>query len=101
MYKVNTTFVVEGVENARWLNIIQNDYLPFLRKNGFDKLCLSRVLSVENESNFTYSLLIEIDSISLYEKLTGEMFNEYQSIAEPLFGARVVWFTSVMKVINE
>ncbi|MFI3331650.1 MAG: DUF4286 family protein [Rikenellaceae bacterium] len=101
MYKVNTSFVVEGCENNRWLNIINENYIPFLKENGFNQVCLSRVLSAENESNFTYSLLVDIDNIADYEKLTGVIFDEYTAVAEPLFGARVVWFTTVMKVLNE
>lgn len=101
MYKVNTSFVVEAAENQRWLNIITKNYIPFLKENGFKSVCLSRVLSIEATSHFTYSLLIDIDNIALYDKLTGEMFEEYLSVADPLFGPRVVWFNSVLKQIDE
>lgn len=100
MYIVNTTFVVENQDQNRWLEIIKDKYIPFLKQNGFDRLVFTRIISIEAVEQFTYSLQVEVGNIDDYKRLTGEIFAEYDSIAISLFAERVVWFTSLMKKIE-
>lgn len=98
MYILNITFVVESGVNGRWLDFVKRDYVPFLAEKGLEPK-LSRVLSVDSVSHLTYSMLFDVESIELYKRITGEFFDRYLELAEPLFGAQVVWFTSLMKRI--
>ena len=100
MYIVNTTFVVEPEAQDQWLDIINSRYIPFLKENGYNVLALSRVISVEAVSHFTYSLLVEVPGLEEYRRLSGELFEEYVRIADPLFGTKVMWLTTLMKKLE-
>lgn len=100
MYRVNTTFVVESSAQNQWLHIITTQYLPLLKKSGLGTITLSRIISIEATDHFTYSLLVDIDNLEQYEQLTNELFDEYRAVAEPLFETKVMWFTTLMKIID-
>ncbi|MDL2320373.1 DUF4286 family protein [Alistipes sp. OttesenSCG-928-B03] len=97
MYLVNTTFAVEYDVHDRWFELVRGKYVPLLEENGYNIVALSRVISAEATGHFTYSLLVGADDIPAYQRLTDELFGEYLAVAGPLFGDRVVWFTSLMK----
>ncbi len=100
MYIVNTTFVVAPETQQLWLDIIKDKYVPFLRERGYTSLVFSRVISAEAVDQFTYSLQTEVEDIPSYQALTGEIFEEYRRIADPLFGDKVLWFTTLMKKLE-
>lgn len=100
MYKINTSFVVDYSAHDKWLDIIKGKYIPFLRENGFSAITLSRVLSNDASDHFIYSLLIDIENMDQYHLLKDELFKEYTVISEPMFGDKVTWFTSLMKIID-
>lgn len=100
MYIINTTFVVEPTVQNQWLDIIKNKYIPFLHQSGYYKTTFCRIISIEAVDHFTYSLQVEASDIEQYNALTGEIFKNYLSIAEPMFGVKVLWFTSLMKKIE-
>ena len=97
MYIVNTTFVVAPEAQQMWLDILKNKYVPFLRQRGYTSLVFSRIISEGAVDEFTYSLQAEAEDIPAYRTLTGEIFEEYRRIADPIFGDKVLWFTSLMK----
>ena len=100
MYMTNISFAVAPEVQEKWLDIIKKDFIPFLNQNGFASVTLSRVVSIKAEDHFTYSLLTDVPDMKAYQRLTGELFDEYVRIATPLFGSQVVWFTSLMKKLN-
>lgn len=97
MYLVNTSFAVEPAVRDRWLEIINKRYIPLLGQRGYEVVALSRVVSVDPVQHFTYSLLVAVPDMARYAELTGEIFDEYLAVADPLFGQSVMWFTSLMK----
>ena len=82
MYIVNTSFMVEPSVHDRWLKFVTEKYIPALRARGFGKVVFTRVLSVDAEDHFTYSLQVNADDM------------------EALFGQRVLWFNSLMKRVE-
>lgn len=100
MYIVNTTFVVEPTVQNQWLEIIKDKYIPFLHQSGYASTTFARVISVEAVDHFTYSLQVGVQDMRQYEALTGEIFSNYLGVAEPMFGTKVLWFTSLMKIIE-
>ena len=101
MYIYNTSFVVEAEVHDRWLVLVREKYIPFLTKEGFEQITLSRVLSVEATTEFTYALQVRVEAIPDYQRLAGELFSEYETIASGLFGDKVLHFATLMKVIEE
>lgn len=100
MYTVNTSFMVESDQNERWLELVVERYIPFLRESGFENIVFTKVLSNDAPGVFTYSLQVVVDDISGYQRLTGETFSEYLSVAQGLFGDKVLYFTSLLKHID-
>ena len=100
MYLTNTTFVVEPSVQTQWLDIIKKHYLPLLEKSGYELASFSRVISAEAVDHFTYSILVNLPDMASYKALTENLFPEYLTIADPLFGSQVLWFTTLMKKID-
>lgn len=100
MYIVNTSFTVDHTVHARWLELIAGQYFPFLRENGYAEFVFTRVISAEASDHFIYSLQVPVPDLEQYRRLTGEIFREYEQIAGPVFGERVLWFTSLMKRVQ-
>ena len=38
MYIYNTSFMVEAPVHDRWLALVRDKYIPFLKKEGFDRI---------------------------------------------------------------
>ena len=101
MYIYNTSFMVEAPVHDRWLALVRDKYIPFLKKAGFDRITLSRILSPETAGQLTYSLQVRVAEIPDYQRLDGELFAEYETIASGLFDGQVLHFATLMKVIEE
>ena len=63
-------------------------------------MTFTRVVSVDALDHFTYSLQVGIDDLARYKELTEDIFDEYKTIADELFGDKVMWFTSLMKKVE-
>ena len=97
MYIVNTSFMVDPAVQTQWLDLVRKHYIPLIIDRGFARPVFTRVVSEEITEHFTYSSQTEAPDIPAYRVLTGEIFAEYAQIAAPLFGDKVVWFTSLLK----
>lgn len=97
MYLINTSFAVEPCVRDRWFGIMNEHYIPLLLSRGYAVVAFSRVISVGTVDHFTYSLLVEVADMERYKELTESIFDEYLTVADPLFGSRVLWFTTLMK----
>lgn len=97
MYIVNTSFFVDPAANDSWLAIINDKYIPFLEQNGYRIIAFSKILSNEAAAHYTYSLMVDCEDIPAYSRLTEELFDEYRTLADVMFGQRVTWFTTLMK----
>lgn len=97
MYIVNTTFIVESTAQDAWLNIIRNMYIPFVQSNGFNDITFTRIISTEPTREFTYSIQVGISDMEQYNIFMERVLVEYSAITTPIFGEKIVWFTSLMK----
>lgn len=100
MYTVNTSFMVSPEVHDRWYVLLYDKYIPMLKEKGFSKMLFTRVISAENTGHHTYSLQVDVQHMGEYKQLTEELFVEYSKIAAPLFGEKVVHFTTLLKHIE-
>lgn len=100
MYIVNISFFVDTQVHDAWLGIIKESLLPLLDSGDFGQVTFSRVLSDGPADNFTYSLMARIPDMSAHARITGEIFDRYKEAALHAFGDRVLWMTTVMKIID-
>lgn len=99
MYRLNITFVVEHRVQERWLELLRDKFIPYIKGAGFSEVVFSRVISVEAADHFTYSLLVGFGSMVDYERLVKEVWPEYLAVAEGLFGVQVLWYHSLLKEV--
>ncbi len=97
MYIVNTSFMVDPAMHQQWLDLIRKHYIPLIIERGYARPVFSRLITDSIPEHFTYSIQVEVPDIPAYNTLTQEIFSEYTEIAGPLFGDRVLWFTSLLK----
>ncbi|MDR2885323.1 MAG: DUF4286 family protein [Rikenellaceae bacterium] len=100
MYRLNISFAVEPDAVTAWTDLMRGKFIPYLRENGFQRLALSRVLTEHHDGHFTFSLLMELDDVAAYRRVTEELWDEYAQMNEMMFGTDVVWFMSLMKEIG-
>lgn len=103
MYIVNTTFMVDGSTHNAWLELVKGKFLPYLQgKIAADnkKIVFTRLLNQENKAGFTYSIQTPVADMVGYNSYMQEWFSEYLEIAVPLFGDKVLYFTSLLKKID-
>lgn len=99
MYIVNSTFSVDERLHAKWLALVTEHFIPFIKERHTGEITFSKLLNNEKGSH-TYSLQIKADSVSFLSTYSQEIFSEYQKIADPLFGEGVLHFNSILKVIQ-
>ena len=99
MYIVNTTFIVDFAVHESWLNVIKNMYIPFIKEAGFNEITLTRVISIEAAGEFTYSLQVGLCDLEQYHRFSKTVLVEYDTLATPIFGEKVVLFTTLLKKI--
>ena len=93
-YIVNTTFIVNPELHDSWYRDIVNDFLPKLKLDEEHKnIVFTRIMSQNGEQHFTYSIQIYIDEIRQYNA-------EYKESATKKLGTEIMYFTSVMKVLE-
>lgn len=100
MYIINTTFVIEPPIHGQWYELLTDKYIPFLRRTGFDKLLLTRILNEEKTPHYTYSLQVEVDSIAHYQRFMSEAMGEYNAISGPIFGESALHLNTLLKKID-
>lgn len=103
MYIVNTTFLVDGSIHSAWLELVKGKFLPYLQKQKEEQqpqIVFTRLLSQECQEAFTYSIQFSVSDMEGYNRYMQELFPEYLEIATPLFGEKVLYFTSLLKRVD-
>ena len=91
--------MVNPEHHDKWYELITQRLIPMMRKEGFDKYLLTRVLAEDSCPHYTYSLQIDAQDISSYQQFMENIMGQYVEIADPMFGDDVLHFTSLLKKI--
>lgn len=97
MYLVNISFFVTHSIAGRWLDIVKGHLLPLLDCEGFGPVTFSRVLREQADDQVVYSLLVPVDGIPEYQRLTGDIFDRYLSACVEFPPESALWMTTLMK----
>lgn len=101
MYIVNTSFMVDPLVHDKWFEFVSQRFIPRLQEDEeVDEIVFTRVLSERPEDHFTYSLQVHVTDLDAYQYFMEEIFDEYLQIATPVFGVKVMYFTTLMKCIQ-
>lgn len=100
MYIVNTTFIVDPSIHGKWMEFIVKKIIPRLKEEKFGPIMFTRVLSEQSDGHYTYSLQTHLADMVEHQRYTNEVFPDYLQIAVPMFGAKVNYFTSLLKKVE-
>ena len=93
--------MVDQKVHGQWYALITDKFMPLLKSQPlFKKVVFSKVLSASAEEHYTYSILIEIETMEGYELYQNEILTEYIEIAQPMFESKAIHFVTVMKSID-
>ncbi|MFI3321019.1 MAG: DUF4286 family protein [Rikenellaceae bacterium] len=99
-YMLNISFVVEPTIYGNWYSFMYDKFIPFVKESGkYQKVIFSRILSEGVSNHYTFSLLLDLESLDGYHYLNNEIMKEYMEFAEPMFGVKVTHFVTLMKKI--
>ncbi len=97
MYLLNHTFFVDAALGDAWKSFTVSEYVPALRSAGFGKVTLSRVLDEHACDHFTWSLLVELETMEDYATVTGEIFGAFAGRLRECFDSEVLWQLTLMR----
>ncbi len=100
MYIVSTSFVIDPSVHDPWFNFFKTNFMKYLTDNGFEKNVLTRLLSEEAVTQYTYSLQVYVDNLPEYKRFMEEALSEYIKISVPLFGVNALYFSSLLKMVE-
>ncbi|MFI3314284.1 MAG: DUF4286 family protein [Rikenellaceae bacterium] len=99
-YMLNISFMVEPTVYGSWYNFMFEKFIPFVKtKEEFIEPTFSRILSDGVNSHYTFSLLVHLQTLDGYNLFKNEIMHEYSEFAQPMFGAKVTHFMTLMKKI--
>ena len=100
MYIFNISFMVEYAAHDRWLEMMKDKFLPFVRENGYNDLVFTRVISNDSPGEFTYSLQVHMDDMGQYNSFSERVMDEYMAIFPAVFGEKVLHFSTLLKKVD-
>lgn len=92
--------MVDPSAHNMWFEFITKKFITRLKSEGFSDIIFTRVLSEQTENHYTYSLQTPLKDISEYNRYNDEIFKDYIDISTPIFGAKVMFFNSLLKKID-
>ena len=100
MYIISTTFAVEPPIHGLWYKFITEKFLPRLEQDSGESPVFTRVLSQAAEEHYTYSVQCRCSDIPFYNRFMSHIMADYTEIAEPMFGDKALYFTTLLKRID-
>ncbi len=100
MYIISTTFAVDPPVHGLWYKFVTEKFLPRLEEESGESPVFTRVLSQIPEDHYTYSVQCRCADIPFYHRFMSRIMADYMEIAEPMFGDKVVYFTTLLKRID-
>ncbi len=100
IYIVNTSFMVAPRIHDQWLASLRKDYISRLDAEEFGSITFTRVLTERPEGHFTYSLQVETQDLSGYQRIIQKLLPEYTDAAHKIYGEDLMYFTSLLKKIE-
>ena len=101
MYILNTSFMVDYDVHDHWLEMFRKRFIPFLQGEGFTGLVFTKVMTNSpDDGHFTYSLQVAMPDLARYEEFNQRILGEFAEIAVPVYGEKVLWFSSLLKHVD-
>lgn len=100
MYIISTTFVVDPPVHASWYELVTGKLLPRLEDESGHPVVFTRLLHDTPEPHYTYSVQCRCCDMAFYHRFMNETMADYVEVAEPMFGDKVLYFTTLLKRID-
>ncbi len=100
MFVFNTTFVVEVSVYGRWYNWMKDTYQPLIQSMlSTCEVAIYEVMTVQNEGERTFSVQWKVNTpvdLEVINKQSPVVLGQMSSD----FGAKVLFFSSVLKAVE-
>ncbi len=101
MYIINFTFLVSDAAAGKWLQWLRSEHIPGMVATGLIHTPqLTRVLSQEQDGGVSYAVQYKSDNIANLNQWHQEHAQLMQSECRSLFGEEVLFFSTVLEVLN-
>jgi len=99
MLLYNITAIVEDEADRRWLEQVEEKYVPAMMETGF--FVSNRILKVLNSPNegSTYSLQFILENIELYNQFIDNAAGKINAEMQQDFKNQAVFFSTLMEFI--
>ncbi len=98
MYIYNITYSIENKVKDKWLEWVENEFAPMMKKEGFTKINLLKI-DVDDKDNATYCLHLQTNNKQLITDF-NEKEPKYRFDLYTLFKEQVVNFSTKLEIIK-
>jgi len=97
----NTTYKVSTDFRDSWLQWIHDFHIPFMLEAGtFSSPQIARVVGSEDEQGISFSVQFRIDDMELLKNWHRVNATAFQNNCRERFGNNVIFFTTVLELID-
>ncbi len=97
----NTTYQVTSNHTENWIQWIKTEHIPFMMKSDvFLEPQISKIVGSEDESGTSFSVQFKVDNMDTLILWHKQYATEFQDIASAKFGTEVVFFSTVLELID-
>lgn len=101
MVIINQTFNVEQPILSQWIDWLKIVYIPEVMSSGlFTDHKILRLLSEDAANGQTFAVQFSMPSATYVNISENEFMDKYESLARKNFGDKVLFFRSVLEIVN-
>ncbi|MFC2126933.1 DUF4286 family protein [Bacteroidota bacterium] len=102
MYIYNITTNIEGEQEQKWLDWMQNTHIPEMLATGkFTSAKLCKVLVEEDMGGVTYSVQYSVENLEILEDYHNEDASILKNKANALFAGKFVYFETELQLVDK
>ncbi|ADQ79397.1 hypothetical protein Palpr_1250 [Paludibacter propionicigenes WB4] len=97
----NITYLVSDKVRAPWLTWVREQHIPFmLNSNYFTQPQLARVITSAEQEGTSFSVQFRVEDMRTLKLWNQEFSAEFKEECSRQFGSEVVFFTTVLDLID-
>jgi hypothetical protein len=101
MFLYNTTYLVPDKVNDTWLKWVKDKHIPFmLGTTYFNKPQIARIITNNQEEGTSFSVQFHVQDIHTLKLWNQEFRDAFQGDFFLQFGTEVVFFSTVLELIE-
>ncbi|MBP8783649.1 MAG: DUF4286 family protein [Paludibacter sp.] len=97
----NTTYLVSDKVYGKWIKWIREENIPYMLQSGyFDKPQIAKVYANEEQEGESFSVQYHVAGLDELEQWHLKYAAEFQSNFRSKFGEEVIFFATVLEIMD-